>query len=54
MTTYCKVCGGPVLMMVRRGSDICSLDCEKKIGAGKYADRQPVDEMETIAPEGDS
>lgn len=41
--THCKVCGQPIKMMVRRGSDLCSLDCERKAGEGKYKDRdEPV------------
>lgn len=38
--TYCRVCGHPVLMMHRRGADLCSLDCDRAVGAGKYATRQ--------------
>ena len=28
--TKCRVCGGPVLIQIRQGTDVCCTVCEKK------------------------
>lgn len=32
-------CGKPVRMQIRKGSGSCSLDCDRAMGIGKYAEQ---------------
>jgi endogenous inhibitor of DNA gyrase (YacG/DUF329 family) len=41
---HCAVCGKPVLMMIFRGSGLCSENC-RKIRAGEPVEEEPVQKL---------
>lgn len=32
-------CGKPVTIQIRKGTESCSLDCDRELGIGKYAEQ---------------